>query len=220
LRPLGAELLDALRQLVALVSSAFAIDLGSAQTILRLAMVSLGIVERAALECDVLSRLVFLTLPLRELFACDAQLVFTNRALARGLLAVGRHARAVSLSFVSLELRPLATSQCVALALFGDSHLAADLLHALALRGHEAEQLGALRVGGCAVSMCRVARVFRGDDRLFCLGRGFAKRSNPLVEPEQLVGPRFHLALCQSDLDREPARRELGMSLRALPLPG
>ena len=118
---------------------ALAIDLRASQTILRFSMMPLGVVERTALERDLLSRLVFLVLPLSKPFTCYAKLVVAQGTLARGLLAVGRDARAIGFSLVRFELGTLATRQRIALAFFGDRHLAANLLDALALRRHEAQ---------------------------------------------------------------------------------
>jgi len=121
------------------MARALSIHLRASQTILRFAMIPLGVIESTSPERDVLSRLVFFMLALRELLARRAELVVTLRSFARGLLAVGRDARAVGFSFVRLELGALATRQCVALAFFGDGHFAANLLDALALRRHEAQ---------------------------------------------------------------------------------
>ena len=156
-------------------------------------------------------------LALRErLRACRASCSSNCARSLAGLLAVGRDARAVGLALVRFELGALATRERVALAFFGDRHLAANLLDLLALRRHEAQQLGALRFGRGAIAVRGVARLLAprttASSACGALSRSVA---HALVESLQLVVPRFHLALGERDLDREAARRELGVSLGA-----
>ena len=71
----------------------------------------------------------------------------------------------------------------------------------------------AARVPCAASRACSAARTASS-------ARGALSRSSrdALAEALQLVVPRFHLALGERDLDREAARRELGVALGALAL--
>ena len=120
-----------------------------------------------------------------------------------------RRASASSLGALAAHLR-------VAVALLGHRHLAAQLLGALALFGHEARQLGALRLGGGACAVRRVARLFgrgtRASRRAARSARSARTRSSRRCE---LVVPRLHLARGERDLHRVAPRAELGVALGA-----
>src|SRR5438445_240499 len=111
------------------------------------------------------TRFVFVVLPLRERFARTTEILLASCPLGGCLLSVCRDPRAVCFALVCFELRALASRECIALALFGDGHLAANLLHTLALRRKEAQELRALCLGGGAVPMRHVPGLFGGEDR-------------------------------------------------------
>ncbi len=100
----------------------------------------------------------------------------------------------------------------------GDRRFAANRLDVLALRGDELRQFAAARVGGGSIAMCRVARLFGGDDGFFSFRRGLAQLGDSCLQPLQLFGPRLHLATRQRDFHGETAGHEFRIPLGALSL--
>src|SRR5919197_2537504 len=105
------------------------------------------------------------------------------------------------------------TRQGVALPLFGDCHLGADLLYLLPLHRDETRELRALRfrcragVMGCIAATLLLAHRFIGlRDHRTQLG-------NARLETCQLLMPAGHLARGERDLDGESSRAELRVAL-------
>ncbi len=218
LRALLGQLLEALHQLVALLARPLAFDVDASRTILQLSVRALDVVDRRAAPRDHLPRLVLALLALGERPARRGKHFVLPRAIVDGELDVRRESRSVGHALRGLRLGALATRRRVSLALFRHLHLGADLERLLALAGHEAKQLGALRFGRRAIPVRRVARLLGRADRSIRLGSAFAQCANSLGQSSQLVVPRFHLALGERQLDGEPSRVELRMLLGAAPL--
>ena len=183
-------------------------------------MRALDVLERRAAACDQLPRFVLALLALGQRLARRGEHFLVTRALRRRRLDVGREPSAVHGAFGRLCLGTLATRQRIALPFFGDLHLGANLEDLLALAGHEAEQLGALRLGRGTIAVRRVARLFRRLDGGVGVGRAGAQRLDALTQPRQLVVPRFHLAFGQRQLHRETAGVQLRVALGAASLAG
>ena len=99
-----------------------------------------------------------------QLAASVGELALVLLALGGGVGTIGGDPGAVRLAFARFGFGALPAGDGVALTLLGDGHLAANRLDLFALRGDELRQLAAARVGGGAIAVRRVARLFGGDD--------------------------------------------------------
>src|SRR4029079_1431338 len=174
--------------------------------------------EGGAKPRDRLPRLVFLPLAVGEGLTRRFELLLEPHAIVDDLRMIGGQAYAVRLALVRLELGALSSRERVALALFGDRHLRANLLHLLSLRGHEAKQLSALRLGGGASALRPVPGRFGIIHRRLDPRRRFTQLVNARVESLQLTVPSFHLTFGQRQLYGEASRIELGVAFGASPL--
>ena len=135
------------------------------------------------------------------------------------MLAVAGDPLAIGEPFRRLRLRALATGERVTLSLFGDGHLAPNLLHVVALGRDESQQLGTLRFRRGAVAVCGLARLLGIAGVRLDVRQRFAQLGNARLEARQLVMPCLHLARRQAQVDDESALGELGVAFGALALP-
>ena len=195
LRLLLRERVGALAHLVELAHRALALVLHAPHAVLQLAQLALGVLHGVARFGDDSPRFVLRLLMPRELRLGGARARASSRVALRGCaLALGGDLHARLLARRRFGLGALASRGRVALPFLGDGHLAADALHLLALRAHEARQLVALRLRGGARAVRLIARRF-GIERRRLGGRQLlAQLGEPRLEPRELLAPRLHLA--------------------------
>ena len=120
--------------------------------------------------------------------------------------------------FAALFLGALSSRHRVAQSLFGNRHLAAELLRALALIGNQSGELGTTSFGSRALGEGRIS-LYLGDAKaLLCRGDLGPQRSDPLLEASQLAKPGRHFAGRVGDFESEAARHQLAVTLSTLAL--
>ena len=217
------QLLEALRQLVALAARALAIELDAARAILQLAVLRARRRRRARAHRGDASGAS--TLPraagARRASRAPRPAAASNCARSVGrLLAVRRDARAVRFALRAPRARRAggARARCAGALRPPPSRRgsAATCSRCVDTRRSSSVRCAsaAARVPCAASRACSAVR----DTRFFGRGARLAQLAHALARVAQLVVPRFHLALRERELDGEAARRELGVALGALAL--
>ena len=188
------------------------------QLFAQLSQRALTLLEIRAGGAQTAANFLFVARVRAERFIGRPQSGFELGKLGGRALQLSAHAAGDRISLAPLFLRALAARSRVAQSLLGDRDLSAKLLGALALIGNQPRELGPSRFSGGSLAQSGVARRLRVSEALFLGGHFSPQQRDSLLEPHQLAAPRVHLARCVRDLEREAARRQLGVALRPLSL--
>ena len=208
----------ALLHLVELTHRALAVVLDASRALLQRAEFALGALDLLTRVDHAPADVILRLLVQRELGVRLPERLLHLRELDRGRFTFRCDAGARLLACGGFGLGALPARRGVSLPLLRHRHLAANTLHLLPLRAHEARQLVAPRLGGGARALRGIARGLRLQCPRLGGGQQLAELGDALLEPGQLLAPCVHAARRERDLHREAARHDLGVAFGALAL--